>query len=151
MKGRCLCGAVEFTVSGALSKLYQCHCSLCRRVSGSSSNAAMIVPMAHFAWQQGQGLIRQYCTETGFKSHFCSQCGSPVPNMTRDNESYWIPAGLLDDPADTQVAMHVYTASKASWDGLLEETSPPSYEAMPPDGEFMTLLHPDKNLIERKK
>lgn len=144
MEGHCLCGAIEFVVLGELSKIYQCHCSKCRRVSGSSSNAAMIVPMDGFQWRQGQDLIRQYSTETGFKSHFCSLCGSPVPNTTRDGENYWIPAGLLDDPADTQVAMHVYVDSKASWDCFLEASSMPKYGIMPPDGEFLSLLQADK-------
>ncbi len=42
MHGQCLCGAVKFEILGPLPKLYQCHCSLCRKQSGSASNPERI-------------------------------------------------------------------------------------------------------------
>ena len=32
--GRCMCGAVDFTVEGALRPVVNCHCHRCRRWSG---------------------------------------------------------------------------------------------------------------------
>jgi hypothetical protein len=43
MRGNCLCGAVEFEIVGELRRLYQCHCSLCRKQSGSTSNSSLLI------------------------------------------------------------------------------------------------------------
>lgn len=118
MQGQCLCGCVEFEISGDIPRLYQCHCSLCRKVSGSSANAAMIVGNEQFEWLRGAELVREFATETGFKSHFCAHCGSPLPNPTRDDSAYWIPVGLLENNEDIELATHLYIASRAHWDTI---------------------------------
>ncbi|PRY63410.1 hypothetical protein B0H98_1085 [Vreelandella songnenensis] len=43
MTGECLCGEVKFEIDGKLPNLYQCHCSLCRKTTGSTANAATFV------------------------------------------------------------------------------------------------------------
>ena len=120
MRGNCLCGAVEFEIAGDLPDLYQCHCSLCRKVTGSSANAALRVAAAQFQWINGCDRIREFATESGFKSHFCDTCGSPVPNLTANDSAYWIPAGLLEDGGELELGAHLYLASRASWDVVAE-------------------------------
>ncbi len=43
LTGSCLCGAVAFEVDGPIAGIGQCHCSLCRKVSGTASNAVFVV------------------------------------------------------------------------------------------------------------
>ncbi|WP_373272041.1 GFA family protein, partial [Vibrio parahaemolyticus] len=62
LKGNCLCGEVSFELSGELPPIYQCHCSLCRKVSGSSSNSALIVEASNFKWRSGEHQIRLFST-----------------------------------------------------------------------------------------
>ena len=45
MKGSCLCGGIEFEVTGLSGNIYQCHCTLCRKQGGSSSNTETVVPL----------------------------------------------------------------------------------------------------------
>lgn len=116
MRGKCLCGRVEFELSGKIPHLYQCHCSLCRKVSGSSANAALVIDAAQFRWLGGEETISGYQNETAFKSHFCSHCGSPVPNATRNDSAYWVPVGLLQDGEELKLAAHFYMDSRARWD-----------------------------------
>jgi hypothetical protein len=118
MQGRCLCGAVAFEVSGKLPKLYQCHCSLCRKQSGSNSTASLIIKADNFRWSIGQDHISSHVKESGFRSDFCSRCGSPVPNLLRGTKYYWVPTGLLDGDLPLQVGAHLCVASKASWDTI---------------------------------
>jgi hypothetical protein len=120
MRGKCLCGEVEFELSGEIPKLYQCHCSLCRKVSGSSSNAALLIAREQFAWQSGCAQIKEFVTQSGFKSHFCANCGSPLPNLTAADSAYWVPAGLLEADTGLEVVAHVFTGSRADWDILPE-------------------------------
>lgn len=114
--GKCLCGQVEFQLSGELPAIYQCHCSRCRRATGSVSNAALIIPSQQFQWIRGQEQITSYIAASGYRSDFCSNCGSPVPNPLDGRFEYWIPTGLLTGNIHLKSGVHLYTGSKASWD-----------------------------------
>ena len=46
LTGSCLCGAVRFEVEGDATELYQCHCSLCRKSTGSAAVTALLVAAA---------------------------------------------------------------------------------------------------------
>ena len=116
MRGKCLCGLVEFEVEGTLPRLYQCHCALCRKQGGSSSNTATIVNAENFRWLSGQEPISSWVKDTGYRSDFCSKCGSPVPNPLRSSPYYWVPVGLLDDDQQLEIAAHLFVGSKAPWD-----------------------------------
>jgi hypothetical protein len=116
MIGKCLCGEVQFEIFGGIPNLYQCHCSLCRKVTGSSANAATFIDHENYEWLSGQENVRSYVKETGFRSDFCATCGCPVPNVLRSTDKYWIPAGLLEDSEGVEVTEHIYTNSKAQWD-----------------------------------
>ncbi len=133
MKGSCLCGAVSFEISGDVATIYQCHCSLCRKVSGSSSNSALIVAADQFEWISGQNSINKYTTETGFKSEFCKGCGSPVPNKSSGGDTYWVPAGLLGESTQTSISAHVYVDSRADWDTAFLSDDVAKYPTMPGD------------------
>jgi hypothetical protein len=139
MRGSCLCGKVEFQIGGNLPKIYQCHCSLCRKQGGSSSNSAIIVEATNFCWIAGQEHISSYVRPTGFRSDFCSRCGSRVPNPLRTTAYYWVPAGLLDDNMNLEVGAHLFVGSKASWDTI--PSNGPQYETMPELSEFIELMH----------
>jgi len=120
MRGKCLCGAIEFELNGDVPNLYQCHCSLCRKVTGAAANAAFRIVADQFAWISGSVQIREFVTESGFKSHFCITCGSPVPNLTNNDSAYWIPAGLLEESSELELVAHLYVASRASWDVIAD-------------------------------
>jgi len=118
MKGSCLCGNVAFEISGEITELYQCHCSLCRKATGAAANAACIVPSERFTWRSGTSQITSFVRHSGYRSDFCSHCGSPVPNPMRDGERVWVPAGLFDEATQARVTRHVFVGSKAEWDEI---------------------------------
>lgn len=140
MRGKCLCGLVEFEVIGTAPKLYQCHCSLCRKQGGSTSNTATIVSARNFQWLAGQEHISSWIKDTGYRSDFCSKCGSPVPNPLRSTPYYWVPAGLFEGDVQLTISAHFFVGSKASWDvitspGVQYETMPELSELLPPDAD----------------
>lgn len=138
MIGKCLCGAIQFETTGETSNLYQCHCSLCRKQSGSSANAATIIHESEFSWISGLDRISYFKKDSGFTSNFCSTCGSPVPNQLRDSDKVWIPAGLLENEGSQKIVVHICTGSKASWDEIPASTE--SVEGMPDlEAHFRTL------------
>lgn len=60
MKGQCLCKAVQFNIEADSIGIYQCHCSECRKITGSASNSSCIVPASQFYWVQGESNISSY-------------------------------------------------------------------------------------------
>jgi hypothetical protein len=143
MRGKCLCGTVEFEIVGALPKLYQCHCSLCRKQGGSSSNTATIVDAENFRWLSGQEHVSSWVKDTGFRSDFCSKCGSPVPNPLRGNPYFWVPVGLLDGSQQSEIAAHLFVGSKAAWEVISPQGE--QYETAPGLSELIALLHSNEN------
>lgn len=139
MKGSCLCGEVRFEVDAPYPRLYQCHCSLCRKQGGSVSNTGLIVAADKFRWLAGEAAISRWQRATGFRSHFCSHCGAPVPNPLRDTGFVWVPSGLFDDDGPLQIAAQLYVGSKASWAGV--PAGGMDYETAPEMPELIALLH----------
>lgn len=138
MKGSCLCGEVEFELTGELPNIYQCHCSLCRKVSGSASNSAMLISSMNFKWIKGISRISSNIRDSGFRSDFCSQCGSPLPNLLKNGNGYWTPAGLPEKSEKLSVAAHVFVESKAHWDSI--GATGELFAEMPDDEIFAHLL-----------
>jgi len=75
---------------------------------------------------------------SGFRSDFCSVCGSPVPNPLKSFPYVWIPAGLLEDEGKLEIVAHLCVASKASWDATDFEGN--CYEQLPDLQEFIAML-----------
>jgi hypothetical protein len=117
IKGSCLCGAVSFAIDGKYSPVGQCHCSKCRKVSGSDGNAVFITAYGALRWLSGEENTKIFIVpESTWKSRFCVTCGSPVPFPNDDKKIYFVPAGLLDDdPGFRGYAQHIFVGSKAPW------------------------------------
>ncbi len=140
MKGKCLCGEVEFEVMGKLPNLYQCHCSLCQKATGSSASSALVTSIDNVKWNSGEDKISSYTKENGYKTNFCSVCGSPVPNIMSIGDYVWIPAGLLGDVPNRGIAAHIYFDSKSSWER--EEKNVKKIPNGPENvKEFIAMLH----------
>ena len=129
--GSCLCGGVRFEIDGKVSAIGQCHCSLCRKVSGSAANATLLTAQRSLRWTQGEELVQLYSRPTGWTTAFCRVCGSPLPLLHPNGKLFWVPAGLLDDDPGKRVEQHIYVGSKAAWDEIAG-TTPQYKEAAPP-------------------
>ncbi|MEG0344771.1 MAG: GFA family protein [Acinetobacter sp.] len=116
LKGQCLCASIHFQVNKKIEAIYQCHCSLCRRQSGTHANHATLVQANDFVWLTGQDNISTYKKDTGFTSSFCKKCGSPVPNQVGHTNFIWIPLGLIDDEISPTQHLNFCLSSKANWE-----------------------------------
>lgn len=137
MIGSCLCGDIEYEVTGLSDYIYQCHCTLCRKQGGSSSNTGTVVPINQLKWLKGEGSVKTWVKETGFTSSFCDNCGSLVPNLLRKLEYYWVPVGTLED-GPFKIVANLYMDSKASWAAVSPEGE--RFETMPEVKEFIEML-----------
>jgi len=116
MEGSCLCGNVAFRLSSPPKAFYRCHCSLCRKQTGVGFNLATLVKDEHFNWIRGEDGINSWTKPTGYRSDFCSHCGSTVPNALRDSPYVWIPVGLLNEDIEVHCVGDYCTDDAKSWD-----------------------------------
>ena len=116
LKGNCLCGGVAFEVDRPVRGVGSCHCSKCRRVSGTAGNAQFIVKMERFRWTRGQQDVVAFRLPDGWGPTRCKTCGSPVPESYDNGKSMWVPAGLMNDPLETSIVRHIFCGSRADWD-----------------------------------
>jgi len=115
IRGSCLCGGVAFEIDGKVSPMETCHCSRCRKTSGSAFSTALMTATASFRWLRGTELITQFELPTGFRHDFCRVCGSPVPGAELPPKVKAFPAGCLDDDPGTTLLRHCFVGSKAPW------------------------------------
>ena len=113
-------------------------------MSISSANAAFRIAADQLRWLRGQDSIREYVNATGYKSHFCGSCGSPVPNLTREDRAYWVPVGLLEDDDDISLVAHLFVGSRARWDVIAEVGE--KFDEMPAAEELDRLLDRGKTV-----
>ena len=117
--GECNCGAVQFEIDADLTGVFVCHCSICRRFTGSNGIAVVVVPNDQFRWVRGQQFIATWKKpDTDWQAWFCRVCGSPVPGEN-DPATMFVPAGSITQGGDAlKVIHHVWVGSKAGWDQI---------------------------------
>lgn len=128
--GSCLCGAVRFQVEGDFERFYLCHCSRCRKGSGSAHGANLFSTTARLTWLSGKDDVTDFRMSTSRHSHcFCRVCGSALPYERNGGALVVVPAGSLDSSVDIRPTGHIFTASRADWDRDL--ASLPSFAELP--------------------
>jgi hypothetical protein len=115
--GSCLCGAVTFEVRPPFQRMIHCHCSRCRKGTGTGHATNLTTTPDHLRWLTGEDRITRYelPTAKSFGKWFCRQCGSPVPRLSRTGKLIVIPAGALDTAPAMSPSEHIFWASRAPW------------------------------------
>lgn len=116
-KGSCLCGEVTYEITGNLGIFQYCHCSRCRKFTGSAFAANLLVAPSQFRWLTGEQKLGRF--EPGetkhFATSFCTNCGSSLPWAAKSGQAVIIPAGTLDDHPGLEPLQNIFYESKARW------------------------------------
>lgn len=117
IRGSCVCGAVEFRIEGPFRGFRYCHCSRCRKKTGSSHVANLFVPVGQFSWELGEDKIRQFELPTAkyWSTAFCTNCGSAMPWLTKNGKVMVVGAGALDDDPGVKPKFSIHFDSRAPW------------------------------------
>ena len=116
LTGSCLCGAARYTATGQAQRFYHCHCSRCRKASGTG-HASNLFFQGSLAWESGEELIENYKLPGAarFSNTFCRTCGSRLPRFIEKLGMVFIPAGSLDDEPDIGPQARIFTDSRTTW------------------------------------
>lgn len=127
--GSCLCGTAKFEVQGSFDSFYLCHCHHCQKDTGSAHAANLFSHSAKLIWHSGADAVTSF-TLPGSRHNksFCKWCGSALPS-THIAGFLVVPAGCLDTKISMLPTAHIFSSSKAAWDGELGEV--PQFDGLP--------------------
>lgn len=108
---------MSYEVELPFDMFVNCHCSRCRKASGSAFMTCAVVEPQKFRWARGHGDVRRFDLPTArsFATTFCQICGSPLPHHTRSGRQWIIPAGSFDDDPQLKPTLHECWTSRAPW------------------------------------
>lgn len=117
LKGSCLCGAVQYEVVGEATRFYHCHCSRCRKATGTGHASNLFLQPATLKWLAGEDQVRAFkpLDAKRFTNQFCLVCGSRLPRQPPGSDIVVLPAGSLDSEAPIKPQARIYVGSRASW------------------------------------
>jgi hypothetical protein len=125
LTGKCFCGAVHYEVADEFIYAANCHCSNCRRTTGSAFKPFAGIERGKFALTAGHDKLLIFGDESGHDAH-CGRCGSLLYSLVRDGAYVHVAMGtLVEDPA-IRPSAHIFVGSKASWFTIADDL--PQYE-----------------------
>lgn len=116
-RGSCLCGSVQYEISGEPQRFNHCHCRRCRKATGTGHASNLLIKPGSIKWIQGEELVHSYKIPEAkrFTSRFCSMCGSQVPRYVKETDMIVIPAGSLDSDPMIKPGARIFWDSRVSW------------------------------------
>ena len=114
-RGRCLCGAVTYAVTGPLRDVINCHCHRCRRFTGHHM-AATSAALDDVEIDDADGLLTWFHPVDGAAYAFCRQCGSSLfwrGSSKPDRLS--ICAGTLEPPTGLRTVEAWWTSEASDY------------------------------------
>lgn len=116
LKGSCLCGAVKYTATGEPQRFYHCHCSRCRKVTGTG-HASNLFLRGSLEWNSGEDQVADFRLPEAerFANSFCRTCGGRLPRFVEKISMVFIPAGSLDDEPGFEPQARIFTSSRTLW------------------------------------
>lgn len=114
--GRCLCGAVSFTLTTEPLATRICWCRDCQHLAANGT-VNLLVPAEGLSIS---GVLSEYTKTADSGNHitrqFCTSCGTHLFAKTSARPQFRvIRAGNLDEPSSIQPNMNIWTASAPTW------------------------------------
>ena len=91
--GRCMCGSVRYSISGPMRDVVACHCTECRRFTGSVWHASATRRADLHVRDNGQ--LKWFQSSLHARRGFCGNCGSSLFFDNERNDYMVITAGTL--------------------------------------------------------
>lgn len=131
-KASCLCGTVKLQIEGSITDIIHCHCSKCRKASGTAYATNGFVLKADLTIQQGQDNLQSYSATPGSQRYFCATCATTLYSETAaDPMRVRFRLGVLDTDISERPGSHNFVTSKANWEQFNDRL--PHYKGREPN------------------
>jgi len=130
-QGKCLCGQAQYEVHGPFLAFHICHCSQCRRSTGSAHASNIFTEKENIKWLAGEDLVKRYDPEEPgvISKAFCTNCGSLMPYISSKNGKLIIPAGSLSEDPGVRPDDNIFWENRAEWYDSVPEA--PRFDGFP--------------------
>ena len=118
--GRCYCGAVGYRVEDAFLYASNCHCSNCRRATGSAFKPFAGIEREKLEVTDGADALL-VVGDNRLNDTRCRACGSLLFSVVRDGEYVHVALGTLADAPSMRPTKHIFVGSKAPWFGITDD------------------------------
>jgi hypothetical protein len=114
LAGGCFCGAVHYEVPDTFEYALNCHCSRCRRATGSAFKPFGGIAAGLLRVTQGADNLMRYGDDVIHDAR-CRTCGSLLYSLVRDAQYVHVTYGTLADAPTLHPTRHIMVGSKAPW------------------------------------
>jgi hypothetical protein len=121
LAGGCLCGAVRYSVKDEFVYALNCHCSNCRRATGSAYKPFAGIERDKLRITQGEDNVMRFGDEHASHDVHCRTCGSLLYSVVRDNAYVHVTLGTLADTPSIRPSAHIFVGSKAPWHDIADD------------------------------
>jgi len=131
--GGCQCGELRYELRAAPIAVWACHCSQCRKQSGSAFGLSMAVPLEALVFTKGEPAVWTRQAESGHVVDclFCSRCGSRIAHRRHEHQGrITLKPGTLDSINWFAPRAHYFTDDAPDWiKPLLAEDHAPASDS----------------------
>lgn len=111
-----MCGNVVIEVPDQFDFMGYCHCTECKKLSGSDYAIVGGISSDKFRILQGHAFIKYYHKNAETDVAFCCECGASLFNHKIKLNRHNIRVGILDSFPSQKPMFHIFVASKAPWE-----------------------------------
>jgi hypothetical protein len=114
LSGGCLCGDVRYRVEDRFLYALNCHCSQCRKATGSAFKPFAGIERGKLSVIKGEDVLSIFGDEQGHDAR-CKRCGSLLYSVVREGQYVHVTYGTLIDEPSIRPTAHIHVGSKAPW------------------------------------
>lgn len=120
-QGGCFCGAVNLRFEGGISRVVNCHCGQCRRLSGAAFTTWVSVDRKALT-VLGEDMLSRFAATANVTRHFCKNCGAHVFTAgIRYPDIVGIPAGIIMEGGFLEPSAHYFVSDKIAWFDIADD------------------------------
>ncbi len=120
LTGQCGCRAVTYAVEDGFAYALNCHCSNCRRTTGSAFKPLAGIPIDRIRIVQGAAHVMTFGEGVTHDLH-CRVCGSLLYSVVREGAWAHVAMGTLVDAPSIRPSAHIFVGSKAPWHDITDD------------------------------
>lgn len=114
--GKCLCGAIDFSVAMPTKWVAHCHCTQCQRAHGAAFVTWVGVEEAQLTLDDPSGALTWFQSSHDARRGFCTRCGSSLFfRSARWPGEVHVARANFTDPIDRMPQAHVFFDTHVDW------------------------------------
>lgn len=115
-RGSCSCGACQYLFSTEIEFCSYCHCSICRKLTGSAFAAYGEIPVSAFEWEYKDKKTKSFNPTPDTTRYFCGDCGSFLASTHIEaTDRIYLSLGCVISGVPETINLEQFFASKAPW------------------------------------